>query len=415
MKSVKIEDVSYEGAGVGKLDGKVVFVPKTLLNESVQIEITKENAKFAQAKIVNVIEKSDLRRAAFCPYFEKCGGCDFQHCDYDVEIDLKKQILARELVKIGFFNEIQVEKSEKRFGYRNKIKLEVRDEKVGYFKSKSHDFFEIDFCPIATKEINDVITLLRSHLADCNYKMLRNIYIKQLDENIGICFLFDKNAQKLRQKFKKNDFLNDFSIFFAYGNVLESDKTQVFCMQGDGKLQKRYGDLKTDNDISAFNQVNDDVAKKLYDFVCALTKDKRVINAYSGQGLLTALISQGAKFVYGIEYQTSAHKAAQSLTENIRNVFNVCGKVEEEIGAILKRDRIDFIVLDPAREGCKENVLKEIIAQKIEKIAYISCNFSTLVRDLAILRENYDIKEIKLFDMFPCTANMETVAILALK
>ena len=217
------------------------------------------------------------------------------------------------------------------------------------------------------------------------------------------------------QKLIKNEKIMNFSVFFAYGDVLESNKTQILCIVNKGKLLKKYKNIEIESEVSAFNQINDEVAEKLYDYILSETKNMRVVNAYSGQGLLTALIANHAKFVYGIEYQASAHKMAQRLTENFQNVENICGLVEDSIAQILRRDRIDIIVLDPARDGCKKSVLEEIKLQKIKKIAYISCNFSTLTRDLMNLQENYLIEKIKIFDMFPCTANMEVVAILNLK
>lgn len=414
MKKVVIEDMSYEGAGVAK-DGKVIFVPKTLVGETVEIEIVKENSKFAQGRLLSVVSPSVRRCRAKCPHYDICGGCDFQHCDYDMELFLKMQILKRELCKLDQTIDIDDSAFCSRFGYRNKIKLEVKDNKIGYFKSKSHEFFEIDVCPIATEQINEAIKILKDYFSIAKYKGLKSIYIKQFEKEIAICFLFDKNFQKMGQKLIKNEKIMNFSVFFAYGDVLESNKTQILCIVNKGKLLKKYKNIEIESEVSAFNQINDEVAEKLYDYILSETKNMRVVNAYSGQGLLTALIANHAKFVYGIEYQASAHKMAQRLTENFQNVENICGLVEDSIAQILRRDRIDIIVLDPARDGCKKSVLEEIKLQKIKKIAYISCNFSTLTRDLMNLQENYLIEKIKIFDMFPCTANMEVVAILNLK
>lgn len=196
---------------------------------------------------------------------------------------------------------------------------------------------------------------------------------------------------------------------------MESNKTKVFCVQGEEKLIKKYDEYDFEIDISAFNQINDDVAEKMYAYVLQNAERMRVVNAYSGQGLLTALLSKYVKFVYGIEYQYSAHKAAEKLTEQLSNVENICGRVEEKISQVLLRDRIDMIILDPAREGCAKVVLDQICLKNINKLMYISCNFSTLVRDLAILKDFYDIEKIKIFDMFPNTANMETVVLLQRK
>ena len=410
-----IEDISYEGAGVAKLDGKVVFVSKTLCGEKIEITAIKNHSRFMLARLENVISKSQYRIEANCPYFDICGGCDFQHCDYKHELQLKIQILKRELKKAVDFDKVEIESAEKRFEYRNKIKLVVFKNKIGYFKAKSHEFFEIDECVIATKEINEVLKILKSYLNENKYKNLKNVYIKQAGKNIGICFLFDKNAEKLRQKLKKHEKMNDFSIFFAYGDVLESNKTKIYCVQGNEKLSIEKNGLKMLVDISGFNQINDEISEKLYNYVLTYAKDKRIVNAYSGQGFLSAMLASVAKYVYGIEYQESSHLSAEKFTEDINNIKNICGKVEECLPKILMGDFIDLVVLDPAREGCDKSVLEQINSQKIKKIIYISCNFSTLTRDLKALSEKFGVESVKIFDMFPCTANMETVVVLSRK
>lgn len=415
IKDLKIVDISYDGSGVGKKDGKVIFVPKTLVGEFVDVELVKENSKFAIAKAVSVKRTNANRCEPACKYYNICGGCDFQHCTYQHELFLKEKILRGELNKVGFCGDIKINKSDDRYFYRNKLKLEVVNSLLGYFEPKSHTFFEVENCPIASQDINHCLSLVSQYLRTNSDKDLKNIYIKEIGGGIGICFLFDKNSKKMHKKFKKNDILGDFSVFFAYGDVLESNKTEVFCVQEGRRLKQNAGDCETKFDISAFNQVNDNVSKKLYEYIKELTKDKRVVNAYSGQGLLTKMISGVAKMVYGIEYQLSAHKVANQLTKDIRNVENICGKVEDELSTVLLRDKIDMIILDPARAGCENSVLNAIKCQKIAKIVYISCNFSTLVRDLQILKQFYDIESVQIFDMFPCTANMETVVVLTRK
>ena len=133
-----------------------------------------------------------------------------------------------------------------------------------------------------------------------------------------------------------------------------------------------------------------------------------MINAYSGQGVLSKLLAKKAHKVIGIEMQSSAHKIAETIKTD--NMINYNAKVEEVISKLSKE--ADFIVLDPAREGCKEKVLEEIIKSNIKNIIYVSCNFSTLTRDLKQLTKFYKIQKVKFFDMFPRTSNMETCVIL---
>ena len=411
---VDIFDISYEGAGVGKLDGQVVFVPKSLPGERVEVEIVKKTNSYLIGKVVQVLQSSKERIAAKCPYFDVCGGCDFQHCLLGAERDIKHQILAKELKKVGFDGEIDFVPSKERFAYRNKIKMEVQDGKLGYFKAKSHEFFEVENCPIASEKINEVLPLVREFLSENHLQNLKNVYLKQVGEKVAICFLFDKNAKNVQKNIKNMQILDNFSVFFAFGDVLESDETKIFCVLGEEKLKSKLHGIEMNVDVSAFNQINDNVAERLYSFLCELSQNKRVVNAYSGQGLLTALMAQNAKFVYGIEMQKSAHLASEKLMENLKeyNVKNICGKVEDHLERVLLSDRVDMIVLDPSREGCKGQVLEKICSSKIQNVVYVSCNFASLVRDLKTLTCEYSIEKVLIFDMFPCTANMESVVVL---
>lgn len=419
MKSarVKIEDISYEGAGVGRFDGKVVFVPKTLIGEVVDVDIIKETASFCIGEMKNLIEKSERRIESFCPYFDKCGGCDFQHCNYEGEKEIKLQLVKEEFSKIGYVDGFEFVEAKSRNDYRNKIKLEVEGNKIGYFKDKSHQFFEIEKCPIATKDINLILPKIREFLKENNFKNLKNIYIKNVDKKLGICFLFSKNNEKAIKNIKKINIFDKNSVFFAFGDILESDKTKIHCVFGEEKLKKKLFENHIQIEMEAFNQVNDEMAERLYNEILNFVENKRVINAYSGQGLLTYLIAQKAKFVYGIECQKSAHEAAEKLKKLIFDykIENICGKVEENIQKIILRDKIDVVVLDPARKGCQKEVLEAILQSEIEDVVYISCKYSTQVRDLRILKEKYEIKNVKIFDMFPSTSNAETAVFLRKK
>lgn len=493
MENLQIVDISYDGAGVAKVGakqsvkagdkeagkvgakesrkvgdketGKVVFVPKALPGEVVQARLVKENAKFCVAEVVEILRPSAQRQRAFCPHFDVCGGCDFQNVAQEYEKKLKIDILQKELSKVGFDKKIDFVPSAHRKNYRNKLKLEVQNGKIGYFKTKSHNFFEISTCPIASKsllaaldrvkaflqEVFQNTTLPQQNFFNCNlldnllddlfnklfgnlFDNLKNIYLKQAENGVAICFLFNKKclSQFLANKLEFENFIenckkthknaeifqifSDFFVFFAFGEILESDKTQVFPIGHRQKLIKKFGGQLFESDISSFNQINDDVAQKLYDFVVQIANGKKVVNAYSGQGLLTYLLSLKAEKVFGIEYQKSAHRAAEKLLQqhNAKNMKNICGKVEDKLPKLLQKNDIDVVVLDPAREGCKPSVLQEILRCNIQNVVYISCNFATLARDLKILlaHKKYTLESVKIFDMFPCTANMETVAIL---
>lgn len=403
METLQIFDLSYDGSGVAKSGGKIIFVPKTLPGEIVEAEIVQTHAKFSLAECKKVIKSSPLRIEPKCPHFAICGGCGFQHCAYAAEQNFKLETLKKELYKIGFSGQIDFIESPNRFAYRNKIKLEIRGGKVGYFKAKTRDFFEVKSCPIANENVAKAMESVKRFVALKSVPQARSCYIKNLGATTAICFLFPKNAQKSVKNAQNLQIFGDFSVFFAFGDVLESDKTLVTCVHGKDILQQELDGFVASFQPQAFNQVNDQVAQLLYAHVLKFAKGKRVLNAYAGQGLLTYLLSKSAQIVYGIEMQKSAHHAAEQF--RTKNIQHICGKVEEKLP--LCQD-VNLIVLDPAREGCKTEVLQSIAQKEIAEILYVSCNFSTLVRDLKILQNCYQIQSVTIFDMFPCTAGMET-------
>lgn len=411
---VDIFDISYEGAGVGKIDGQVVFVPKALPGEQVEIEIVRRGSNFMIGEVCQVLKPSEYRVEPECPYYDFCGGCCFQHCDEDAEEQLKIQILKDEIKKAGYVGEVDFVDSDKRLGYRNKIKLDVQNDKLGFYRQKSREFVEIDQCLLADEEMNEALADAREFLRNNKFRFAKSVYVKRVEDDIAIVFLFAKEDPQSQKNFKNIDILQKYAVYFAFGEYLESNDTKLMGINAYRKLEYNYHDHKLQVNVAGFNQVNNYVADRLYEYVVELTQNKRVVNAYSGQGFLTYLISNNAKFVYGIEYQLAAHKMAEKVKEWNENykITNICGKVEDVLPQVMLRDRIDTIVLDPARDGCHKNVLDTIKKNDIREIIYISCDFATLTRDLGVLGDNYEIVEVTVFNMFPCTANMETVAIL---
>lgn len=404
---IEIIDISHSGSGVGKINGKVIFVPFTDVGEIVEVKNIKSNSKFDRGELEKVILSSKDRCEPFCPYFSKCGGCDFQFVSYERELEIKLQILKNELKKVNFFEKIEFFPSKNRFFYRNKIKLTYFNGKLGYHML-SNNFIEISNCPLADKEINDAIETLKKYLKEVKYQHLTSITFRKSDDKILIAFLF-----KEKEKFVYSKSLDNFVVGIFIGKVLESDKTKLIETFNFCETYKTMLGAKIPLDFKSFFQVNDNVAEKLYQYILNNLKDKKVINAYSGQGALSLYLAKKCQKVVGIEVQKSSHLIAEKIKTS--NMENINGLVEETLNSLLEKENFDAIVLDPAREGCQESVIEAIKKAKIKDIFYISCNFSTLIRDLKKLCENYIIENVKMFDMFPNTANMEVCVRLSLK
>lgn len=401
---IKILDISYNGSGVGKEEsGKTIFVPKVDVGEEAEVEVLKTNKTFDEGKVLTLLNTSSNRVKPKCPYFEKCGGCDFQHLTYEREKEIKIKIIKREFEKIGVKENIEFVDSEKRFNYRNKITLKHQNGKLGFNEASSHNFVEISFCPLADERINNSIGDVLEFLKTKHFSFLKSVSFLLSESDVLITFLFTQ-----REKLVLNEVLKAYSVFFAVGEVLEKARiTKVF---GKECFYKVCG-VSFPLFPTSFLQVNTLVSEKLYQFVQHNVCDTRVVNAYSGQGVLSVILAEKNEFVFGIEYQKSSHEIAEKI--KTKNMINFCGKVENVLPKLT--NKVDAIVLDPARAGCKKEVLEAISKSSIAKIVYISCNFATLMRDLSLLLKDFKTEKISIFDMFPLTANLETCVILTKK
>lgn len=399
---MKIVDVSHSGSGVARENGKVVFVRGTDIGEDVGVRIVKSTAKFDVGKVTKINVRSPYRTTPPCPYFGECGGCDFQHLEYHRELALKEIMLRNELKKVGYFGEISVEVSKQIYHYRNKLKLTYRGGELGYLGDDDM-FVKINSCMLADNEILRALEDVKTYLQKYSFKHLKNITFRRFQGGVMLVFLFSE-----REKFSLDNCLEKYPIFLAIGEVLESDKTKIFQSYNESDMKYEILGEVFPVDAKSFLQVNCEVAENLYSHVLKNVAGEVVVNAYSGQGVLSKLLAKKAKKVIGIEMQTSAHKIAEAIKSE--NMENIHAKVEDVIAKFSKVANV--IVLDPARNGCHVRVLEEIIRSKIAKVVYISCNFSTLARDLKRLEKFYKIVNIKIFDMFPRTANLETCVIL---
>ncbi len=392
MKTYEVIDYGYNGEGICKDDGKVFFVPKVLKGEKITLEVVKENSKFNFCKAKSVTSPAKNRIIPPCPYYENCGGCSFQHINYDDELALKKEIYLKELSKAVNFNDIEIVKSDHEYAYRNKVRFKVKNSTLGFYEEKTNNFIEIDKCLICDKKINEAISYIKHFLSTCKEKIIE-VVIFSFEYDILVDFLTQNKKISIEQ------FEN-----FKYPHMINHN----------AGIGTNFMGLKFEFKGDSFRQINNDVAMKLYNKVLSTVENKIVLNAYSGAGVLSGLISQKAKHVYGIELNKNAHNSAESLKKlnNIKKLTNICGYAEKEIE---KLNNIEFVVVDPPRAGCDKCFLQIILNRKIDNFIYISCNPATLVRDLRVLQEKYEIFDISLFDMFPRTANVETFVWLKAK
>ena len=381
-----------EGDGVAKYNNFVIFVKNALKGEKVKAVITEIKDNYAVGIAKEVIEESKDRINPICPYYKFCGGCNLLHMTNDLELEFKKDLVKNVLKKISNVDiNISDIKSYNEIGYRNKISLKVKDNKIGLYQEKSNKLVTIDRCLLVSERVNDIINKLKDIVIDSN---ISEIVIREIDEKIMVMF----------DKLNKDISLDVDSIYVG-------DE----CIFGSKYLVKEINGYKFVVSPKSFFQVNSLTAENLYDKVVSyINKNDRVLDLYSGTGTISILMSKNAKEVTGVEVIQDAVKDANKNLElnNISNVNFICSKVEDVIDRF---KNIDFIVLDPPRGGSDKKSLRTILSINPKNIVYISCNPITLARDYNTLKNNYVIKEISLFNMFPKTNHVETVMVLEKK
>ncbi len=338
-----IHDVAFGGAGVGRADGKIVFVPFTIDGERVEAEVVEHRKSFDRALLRKVNVASAQRVHPICPYFGHCGGCDYQHIAYHHQLDLKRRQVVQLLERIGRIIDVKVLPtlaSADPYAFRNRITVHATEGKIGFFEKNTREVVDVERCAIAIPAVNDALKELRATgLADGKHRTLRGAGVPR-----------------------------------------------------------------------TFTQTNDFIAGALLDFVSSQVIGEVLVDAYCGSGFFGHALAEGLKTVIGVDWSAAAIDAARESAGS--NETYICGDVAETIESLLANDQPDTVILDPSADGVDHRVTHALVNNPSNRLVYVSCNPATLARDLARLRNKFNIVVAQPFDMFPQTAEIETVAVL---
>ncbi|WP_394862584.1 23S rRNA (uracil(1939)-C(5))-methyltransferase RlmD [Paraclostridium bifermentans] len=440
---VDVVDIGQGGVGIGKHDGFTVFVDGGLISDKLKVKITKSKKNYAVGEIVEIIEKSPFRVERVCSdKLSDCGGCQIQELDYQKQLDIKTNEVKQTISRIGKLNDTLVHPTlgmENPFRYRNKAQFPIQkiDGKtvIGFYKKKSHDVIPTDKC-IIQHDVNDkIIKIIKTYIKAYNVSIydekthtgvLRHLVTKVGFETKEVMVVLVANGKKL-------PYLNELASVLKENVpgfktlVLNTnrEKTNVILgkenkvIYGDGKINDYIGDLVFEISPLSFFQVNPSQTEVLYNKALEyadLKENDTVFDIYCGIGTISLFLAQKAKKVYGVEIVGDAIKDAKINAElnKLENTEFFVGKAEEVVPKLYKEGKTaNVVVVDPPRKGCEESVLDTIVSMKPDKVVYVSCNPSTLARDLAYLDERgYKCKEIQPVDMFPHTMHVESVALL---
>ena len=441
LQTISITKIVNGGYGFGHLDnGQVALIRYTLPRETVTAIIDEKKKNHSFGKVQHIAVPHPLRRKPPCKYYTHCGGCDLQHCDYTLQLTIKKDIikelLARrqdEMLQAAVELVAPPIKSDEEFSYRQRIRLQVKESgQIGFLRFRSHEIVAIDSCMLAAKTINDSLSAL---ISDDSFQALIRIsseleLLRNPESNKTICIFHilrkprpadKKAAEKLVRSidsiesiyFSGTDFQPTGPIGYTSGNI------------GDRLLTIRYSrlsglseDLVLSWEASGFCQLNLAQNRKLIETVlgfCNCSSNDTVLDLFCGMGNFSIPLAQLGKDVLGIEGQGSAIRSARKngTSANLNNVLFKKEPVQSTCKKLIKEKILfDIVVIDPPRQGIPE-LAHDLALLTTKRLIYISCDPATLCRDLQDLISNgFTISKIQPIDMFPQTHHIETVVLL---
>ncbi|MBU5627949.1 23S rRNA (uracil(1939)-C(5))-methyltransferase RlmD [Oscillibacter sp. MSJ-2] len=435
---VRIEGYTSEGLGVARIDGLAVFVRAALAGETCEVQILKVLKNCAFARVVAVEEPSSHRREPDCPLYGRCGGCDFRHMDYEEELRAKRQRVQDALNRLGGLN-VEVEEilgAEEPLHYRNKSQYPVSAQgSVGFYRSRSHDVVPVERCLIQHPAADDTAGAVRAWMEcwgvsgydeSAGTGLVRHVYVRVNRRGESLCCLL-VNGEKLPHEAELVEEVRS-AVPATVGVVLGVNKRRGNVILGQSYRTLWGSAVLTDTmcglifqlSVPSFYQVNTPQAERLYDKAlefAALTREETALDLYCGIGTITLCLAGRAKRVIGAEI---VPEAVEDARENARrngvdNAEFFCGDASDVAERLREEGlRPDVICVDPPRKGLAADVVDTVAGMKPGRIVYVSCDPATLARDARRFKElGYPMARAASVDLFPGTAHVETVALLA--
>ncbi len=402
--TLQLTAMAHGGAALGRHEGRVIFVPYTLPGETVRVEITEDKGRYGFARPIEVLEPSPDRVSPPCPYFGPtgCGGCQWQHVDYQAQLRFKAETVADQLARIGKITDPLVRPTipdDSGWAYRNHAQLHpVPDGGLGFRAASSDDVISIDECPILHPLLSDLYAAL-----DLDFEGLRRLSLRASAATGDLMLIFEM----------EQDLPPALEIDLPVSCVLLLSDGQHANLIGSNHITENVAGRSYRISAPSFFQVNTPQAAQLVRQVLEyldLQGGETVLDAYCGVGLFTTHLAQRAGLVVGIEQSPAA---VADLLENSADFDNV-EIIEGPVEAVLPDldTRFDAAVVDPPRAGLDRFALDALVERRPARLVYVSCDPATLARDAKRLaRAGYRLVEVQPVDMFPQTYHVESVAL----
>ena len=442
LVTLSIDGYGSEGQGVGRVDGYAVFVPGALPGEMVQVRILKPLSHFAYGKVEKLLTLSPERTTPRCPLAQPCGGCSLQHMRYEEQLRFKKQKVEDALRRIGGLEELTVRDClgmQTPWHYRNKAQFPIGQGKtgplMGFYAKGSHRIVEVTSCPIQHPINDQILSAFRRYLAETGATpydgetgqgLVRHLLTRVgfATGEVMVCVV--ANAAQLPQEKRLVELMRQvpgvvsvvLNTNVEHTNVILGKKVQT--LWGKDTITDRLDDVIFDISPLSFYQVNPVQTEKLYRLAVAqaeLSGQENVLDLYCGIGTISLFLAKRAKAVLGVEVVPEAIADAQKNAKRngINNARFRVGDAQT-VGQILKEEQFvpDVVVIDPPRKGCDETVIAAIAAISPQRVVYVSCEPSTLARDIKrFIAFGYQPGEVIPVDQFGQTYHVETVVLLS--
>lgn len=433
-----IDGYSSEGLGIARIDGQVVFVHGAVRGETCDVLVMKVLKNAAFGKIAALAEPSPARRQPDCPYYGRCGGCDFRHMSYEEELWAKRARVQDALTRIGGA-EVTVEEilgAEQPLHYRNKSIYPISPAgEVGFYRARSHQVVHVEHCLIQKPEADALAQAVRDYIARFQVEpyneatgrgLLRHLYVRTSCRGESLACLL-VNGSRLPHEQELVDMLRAAAPGVC-GVVLGENTRRGNAILGD-RYRTLWGrDYLTDTlcglelrlSVPSFYQVNHDQAQRLYEKAleyAGLTGRELAVDLYCGAGTITQVLARRARHVIGGEIVPEAIRDAEDSARRngVENVEFLCGDASRLAAELRQRGlRPDVICMDPPRKGLAPDVVEAAASMTPGRIVYVSCDPATLARDVARFAPlGYCPVRACAVDLFPGTAHIETVCLLS--
>lgn len=439
LYETEIGGLGSGGEGVGQVDGFKIFVPDALPSEKILVKIREVKKNYAVGKIAKIFSASADRVQPFCPVYGTCGGCQLQHMNYPAQLATKYRRVRDAVERIGKVRALEILDvlgAESVRHYRNKMQFPIGRKKnsvaIGCFARGSHEIVDTASCMIQHAGNNEILRAVRKVVGELKIppydEKTRQGILRHVMGRIGCggeLMIVLVTAKKFLPDEKKivRELLRELPKVASIQQNIQSNPTNVILgnetkiLFGSPTIREKIFGLTFDISAKSFFQVNTAQTEVLYNVVknfAELDGTETILDAYCGIGTISLFLAKFAKKIYGVEIEPAAVADAKknSLTNKISNSEFFAGDATELVPKLLAEGKIfDVAVVDPPRSGCNQKLLETLAAARPKKIIYVSCNPSTLARDIKILSElDYSTKKIQPVDMFPYTSHVESVA-----